>query len=141
MDVDYAWRHEDALIPHVMPAAQRQLPPQCQANDFWARMDKLMDMKTERFTDALIALNGKVDNVHTSLSRRIEGESKDRKDNQQRVDEALRQITSRLAGLETRELKNNGDNNDNKEVQQRDLKTRGWQPQHIILGGWVGNHP
>lgn len=47
-------------------------------------------MTTERFTNAPLNLNGKVDSIHGELTKTIENEQKDMRDNQKRVGEALR---------------------------------------------------
>lgn len=43
--------------------------------------------------------------------------------------------------MEMRVQKKVGDNNKAKDGQQRESEMTGWQPQHIISGGWVGHHP
>lgn len=138
-------KDDDELIPdEVAPAPDATesgaAPAQVAELGFWQNMDALMDRKTETIKTTVLSLNDKIDGVHDKLLSTIADESKERKEAQKKVDEAMEAISMRLTRLETNDnyrpeskhFDNGGKNDD---------KQNGWQPQHIILGGRVGNHP
>lgn len=108
--------------------------------DLWARMDVLMD-KAEDIKLIVEGVSSRTDRVHDKLSTAI---GEDRKVAQacerQREGSHHRAMTKRLTALEAKG-KFSDDLIPQQQQQENAQSHRGWQPQHLLLGGWAGKRP
>lgn len=71
-----------------------------------------MYRKTEHTKATVTSLNGRIDKVHNKLAGAITEESRERKDTQAKVDEAIEAMTKRLTKLETTDYKHDLNHSD-----------------------------
>lgn len=92
-------RREDAgATPRPQPP--QQPPPETQANDFWSRLDGVLDNKINRVgAEMVVAMNA----LKNRLGTEINTEREERKQETAKVNEKVKMLTDRIIKAENNE--------------------------------------
>lgn len=141
MDTGEADKHEEELIPDVTAVSQQQVPAQTQTSSAtfgrewtssWTRRprgSRKPSPQQQGRQHAHLVVQG-----HRGGEQRSQGQPAVHR-------KGLAANHTQARGLRTARAKKRRRQQRQQSGQQRHVKMTGWQPQHIILGGWVGNRP